>query len=129
MYEIMDAPCDVIEKLNQEAAAHETEWSPLIAWISHSTKFIGRLRAWMGSASGHPKTCTDSDRCCAPRRERPSRRAAPMSNDYGDAALQSRLMDRPVYFLKVAPVSCAIAPSVVCAALRPSRKSLSEYDV
>ena len=42
------------------------------------------------------------------------------------AALQSRLMDRRVYFLKVAPVSCAIAPSVVCAALRPSRKSLSE---
>jgi len=30
------------------------------------------------------------------------------------------------HFLKVAPVSCAIAPSVVCAALRPSRKSLSE---
>jgi hypothetical protein len=28
------------------------------------------------------------------------------------------------HFLKVAPVSCAIAPSVVCAALRPSRKSL-----
>jgi hypothetical protein len=42
------------------------------------------------------------------------------------AALQSRLMDRPVYSLKVAPVSRAIAPSVVCAALRPSRKSLSE---
>ena len=56
MYEIIDAPCDVIEKLNQEAAAPDTEWSPLIAWISHSTKFIGRLRAWMGSASGHPKT-------------------------------------------------------------------------
>ena len=31
------------------------------------------------------------------------------------------------YFLTVAPVSCAIADSVVCAALRPSRKSLSSY--
>ena len=33
------------------------------------------------------------------------------------------------YFLIVAPVSCAIAPSVVCAAFRPSRKSLSLYVV
>ena len=31
------------------------------------------------------------------------------------------------YFLTVAPVNCAMAPSVVCAAFRPSRKSLSVY--
>ncbi len=41
-----------------------------------------------------------------------------------------RLSDCPtVYFLIVAPVSSATAPSVVCAALRPSMKSLSLYVV
>src|SRR5262249_32964206 len=33
------------------------------------------------------------------------------------------------YFFKLAPVSVPTAPSVVCAAFRPRRKSLSEYVV
>jgi hypothetical protein len=34
---------------------------------------------------------------------------------------------KPLHFFKVAPVSCPIAASVVCAAFNPSRKPLSEY--
>jgi hypothetical protein len=45
------------------------------------------------------------------------------------ASLNLATINRRRYFFNVAPVSCAIAASVVCAAFRPRRKSLSEYDV
>jgi hypothetical protein len=68
-------------------------------------------------------------RCCAPAAS--GQAAALLPCPTTTATLRSNhvsWIDR-FHFLKVAPVSCAIAPSVVCAALRPSRKSLSEYDV
>src|SRR5262245_45295268 len=50
---------------------------------------------------------------------------------FGESRHSSRACRRAeadrAYFLRAAPASSATAPSVVCAAFKPRRKSLSEY--
>lgn len=59
--------------------------------------------------------------------------ASPSEGDRADAArlkpdttVMRRLLSHQGWFFSAAPANCATAPSVVCAALSPSRKSLSE---